>query len=141
MRLGTLAAAARCAPMLTHAPASHPARILVVEDDLLIRMILAEMLRDEGYDVVEAESGDAAVPLLDDGVALLITDMQMPGSLDGQGLARQARLTRPALPVIFTSGRRLGAAPASPHDLVIDTPYQRAEICAGVRQMLAEAPA
>ena len=118
------------------APA-QPVRLLVVEDDFLIRMMLSEVLADEGFEIVEAETGDAALALLDTGIALLITDVQLPGSLDGQALVAAARLQRPELPVIYTSGRLVGTSAQDTRMMAVSKPYQSSEICAAVRRMLA----
>ena len=82
--------------------------ILVVEDDFLIRTILVDELTDAGYAVEEAETGDRAWELLaasEPRFWLLVTDIHLPGSLDGVGRAAAARAQRPELPVIFTTGR------------------------------------
>ena len=112
-------------------------RILVVEDDFLIRMMLAEVLADEGFDVIEAETGDEAFAVLDASVALIVTDMQLPGTLNGRTLVAEARKTRPDLPVIFTSGRMDPVLPMNARELSIAKPYQSSEICAAIRQLLA----
>ena len=59
-------------------------RVLLVEDEGLIRLMIAETLRDEGFDVVQAENGDEVISLLDqvDSFDVLFTDLQMPGKLD-----------------------------------------------------------
>jgi CheY-like chemotaxis protein len=81
--------------------------ILVVEDDLLLRCTLAEWLRDQGHEVVEAVSGDEAATVLSSimTVDLVITDVQMPGSLNGLQLARNIRAAFPSLPVVVVSGQ------------------------------------
>ncbi len=81
------------------------AAILVVDDEVLIRFVQAETLREAGYAVVEAASGDEAIALLQAGVDadLLITDVRMPGSLDGLALARAARELRPDLVIAVSS--------------------------------------
>ena len=112
-------------------------RILVVEDDFLIRMVLSEMLTDEGYDVVEAESGDLALPLLDGSIGLLLTDLQLPGSLDGQALAALARRSHPDLPVIYTSGRPDVIVTSGRREMAVPKPYQNADIRAAILLMLA----
>ena len=71
--------------------------VLVVEDEDDIRCLLVEVLTEAGYNVVEAETADAAVPLLRmEGVRLVVTDIDMPGRLDGVDLALRARAIRPA---------------------------------------------
>lgn len=114
-------------------------RCLIVEDEYLIRLTLAEALTDEGFDVVEAETGDEALTILerDQGVELLLTDIQLPGKLDGVGLARAARLRAPSLPVIFMTGRpdcNIGAL-RSERDAFIPKPYLPSEVCATARRL------
>ena len=77
-------------------------RVMVVEDEPGIREFLAEVLADEGFETVEAATADDAVPLLeDDRVRVLLTDINLPGNLDGIGLARVARNRSPRIPVVF----------------------------------------
>src|SRR5215813_6468423 len=80
--------------------------ILVVEDEWLVRTVAADYLRDCGYRVVEAGNGDKAVTILrtDVHIDVVFTDVHMPGSVDGFGLARWVRRERPGLRVILTSG-------------------------------------
>jgi CheY-like chemotaxis protein len=117
-----------------------PPRILVVEDEFLIRLTLVEALGDEGFEVVEAESGDAGLLALqaDGSIQLLLTDIQLPGSLDGRGLARRARETRPELPIIYMTGRPDPAAEAAatPNERYIAKPYTLNDICKAVRDLL-----
>jgi DNA-binding response OmpR family regulator len=112
-------------------------QILVVEDDFLIRMMLVEVLADDGFDVLEAETGDQAAALLNADIALVVTDIQLPGSLNGHQLVALARQSRPRLPAVYTSGRLAKATPSGDLDMSISKPYQGAEVCAAVRQLLA----
>ena len=115
-------------------------RILIVEDEFLIRLTLAEALADEGFDVVEAETGDEALRLIeaDPTIRLMLTDMQLPGTLNGSALAQRAREHRPALPVIFVTGR-----PEAPgtlltaRDLFIAKPYLPSEVCTAAKRLIA----
>ena len=86
--------------------------ILVVEDEVLIRMMLANELRRHGLNVVEAQNADEALLLLQSRVpvGLVLTDVQLPGSMDGIALARWVRETRPELKVVIASGN-LSCAP------------------------------
>ena len=82
--------------------------ILLVEDELLIRTMVAEELIEAGFAVREADNGDQASILITQDPAaytLLITDIHMPGSLDGIGVARLVRTLRPDLPIIYITGR------------------------------------
>ena len=81
-------------------------RVLVVEDEALIRELLVETLVDAGYEVDEAASADAAAKLIEaDGYKLLITDVHMPGRLDGLDLAVLAKHHDGDLPVVIVTGR------------------------------------
>ena len=81
-------------------------KILVVEDEMLIRLHVADTFRDVGFHVVEAADGGAAIAALeqDASIAAVFTDVSLPGEPDGFGLARWVRNHRPGLPVILTSG-------------------------------------
>jgi CheY-like chemotaxis protein len=97
--------------------------ILVVEDEVLIRLVLAEHLRGCGYRVIEAANGAEAIQVLesDQDVAILFTDVHLPGAIDGFSLSRWAKGLRPAVKVIITSGTERAAQQAS--DLCDDEPY------------------
>ena len=88
------------------APGSAPARILVVEDEALIRFAMAEALRELGVSVVEAATADEAWRYLTAGgwVDLVFTDHLMPGSMTGARLAARIRREYPIVIVIVTSG-------------------------------------
>ena len=83
------------------------ARILLVEDDILVRLVIAEELREAGLAVIEATSADEAMAYLSAGghADLVFTDIEMPGSMNGLELARRLRSAKPDLPVILTSGK------------------------------------
>ena len=113
-----------------------PTKVLIVEDEFLIRLTLSEALADEGFEVLEAEEGEAALHLLheDPSVSLLLTDMQLPGPMDGRALAAAARKARPDLPVIYTSGRP-DADIRGPRDMFLAKPYLPSDIISAVRRM------
>ena len=87
------------------APTDAP-RVLVVEDEFLIRMLVADHLRDAGFAVVEAFNGDEAIAILTSGapIDLVFTDVRMPGDADGLEVLAFVKRTRPDLPVLMTSG-------------------------------------
>jgi CheY-like chemotaxis protein len=80
--------------------------ILIVEDEVLIRFDVADYLRACGYQVIEAVHATEALAVLQSGrrVDLVFSDVQLPGSMDGFGLARWVRAHRPNIKVILTSG-------------------------------------
>jgi DNA-binding response OmpR family regulator len=114
-------------------------KVLIVEDEFLIRMTLAEALTDDGFDVIEAETGDEALALFgqQESIDLLLTDVQLPGSLDGIALARAARARVPQLPVIYMTGRtdQLAGTGAAAPEVFIGKPYQLSDICAAARRL------
>jgi PAS domain S-box-containing protein len=81
--------------------------ILVVEDDEAVRLLVVEVLQSYNYNVIEAETGDAAIelwPACMEEVDLLLTDMVMPGEASGLDVAQHCLATKPNLKVIYTSG-------------------------------------
>lgn len=105
--------------------------ILLVEDEFLIRHFLACDLVDAGYEVVEAENADQALELLTDryDIDFLITDINMPGLLDGLELAHIVRERRPATKVVIFSGRQYLDSIEMPSDAVfVCKPFVPAEV-------------
>jgi CheY-like chemotaxis protein len=81
--------------------------VLVVDDVVLVRMLIAESLRARGFDVVEAGSGEEAIRVLDEGlpVQAILSDVYMPAAeVDGLGLARWLRRHRPGVKLLLGSG-------------------------------------
>ena len=84
-----------------------PAVVLVVEDEMLLRMRAVDMVEDAGFTSVEAVNADQAVAILESrsDIALLFTDIQMPGSMDGLELAHTVRARWPSIKIIVVSGQ------------------------------------
>src|SRR4051794_8321631 len=89
---------------MAHAASECPV-VLIVEDEFLVRMYAAEMIRDAGYDVVEAINADHAIAILETrrDIRVIFTDVQLPGSMDGLKLARAVRNRWPPVHIIATS--------------------------------------
>lgn len=80
-------------------------RILMVEDDYLVRLHVSAMLKRLGYQVTETSNGQEALAVLkEEDFSLLFTDLLLPGGLNGRQLAEKARRIRPAIAVLMTSG-------------------------------------
>ena len=86
---------------------SVPAVVLVVEDEMLLRMRAVDMVEDAGYTPVEAVDADEAVAILEarSDIALVFTDIQMPGSMDGLKLAHAVHMRWPPIKIILVSGQ------------------------------------
>src|ERR1700741_4911881 len=80
--------------------------VLVVEDDPLVRMVAADTVQDAGFETIEAADADSAIVILEarKDIRIVVTDIQMPGSMDGLRLARAIRDRWPPIEVILTSG-------------------------------------
>jgi CheY-like chemotaxis protein len=99
--------------------------IFVVEPDILVRMVIANYLRDCGYKVVEGVNADDVLAVLGAGrkIDIVLLEVQLAGSIDGFGLARQVREDHPDMDVILTSKVRKAADKAG--DLCDDGPLEK----------------
>ena len=117
---------------------ASPIRILVVEDEMVIRMDVVEMLDAAGFDIFEAANADEAIQMLErnSDIRLVFTDIDMPGSMNGLKLAATVRDRWPPIRIIATSGHfkvRAGDLPADAR--FIAKPYQAAQIISAVREL------
>lgn len=116
--------------------------VLLVEDEVLIRSIMAESLADAGFEVIHAGTGDEALALMekaDEPIALLVTDIHLPGGKSGLDVAAVVRKRLPALPVIVATGRPdvLGAEWRRAERVVLlRKPYGPGELVAMVQRLL-----
>jgi CheY-like chemotaxis protein len=115
--------------------------ILVVEDEVLIRLVVAEYLRECGYRVHEAVSAAEAILILqapEVSIDIVFSDVEMPGDMDGFGLARWVRTHMPDTQVILTSGAERSAdiagtlCEAGP---LMKKPYHTQEVVDRIRQL------
>jgi CheY-like chemotaxis protein len=113
--------------------------ILVVEDDVLVRLMITAELRERGFAVIEAATADEAIAILQSLVAvdLVFTDVQMPGRIDGLGLTAFVREQRPQLKLILTSGL-ISRTPAGLADGFIAKPYSPAEVIKSIDRLLED---
>src|ERR1700760_3715059 len=106
--------------------------VLVVEDEVMVRMPIAEYLRDCGYNVVEACDADEAIAAVAESgpVNLVFSDVRMPGRMDGFGLAEWFRANYPDVPVLLTSGYNTsrGVARNMPGVRLIEKPYSQIQV-------------
>src|SRR5436189_4135041 len=92
--------------MTSHPTPSSPI-VLVVEDEMVLRMRAVDIVEDAGFNSLEAVNADEALSILESrsDISLLFTDIQMPGSLDGLKLAHAVHKRWPAIKIILVSGQ------------------------------------
>jgi two-component system, response regulator PdtaR len=111
-----------------------PISVLVVEDEVLISNLVADVLSASGFVVHEVTTADEALQYIDSGadIDVLFTDINLPGSMNGAELAARARELRPEMPIVYASGRfKLSEiAPLVPRSLFMAKPYDPNDVCA-----------
>lgn len=116
--------------------------ILVVEDDPEVRDIAVSMLNELGYQVLQTEEGSLAMQMIAETpqLDLLLTDVVLPRGMSGRALAENARITNPALKVLFMSGYARNAFAADgrpdPGDELLEKPFHKADLSKMVRRAL-----
>jgi CheY-like chemotaxis protein len=112
--------------------------VLVVEDEVLLRLVAADELRQQGYGVTEAANADEAMAVLRAGtrIDLVLTDIQLQGTLDGIGLARFVRSNLPRSKVIAVSGQLSATRGDELFDAFFPKPYAMDQLVKCVRQLL-----
>lgn len=119
--------------------------ILIAEDDPFVRSSAIRRVESLGYRVIAAVNGKEALQRLrtDPSIDMLFTDIVMPGGMSGWELADQARLIRPGLPVLFTSGYALETlveqGRARTQSILLTKPYRKIELAQRLRDAFAAA--
>ena len=123
-------------------PRADGETILLVEDDSDVRSFTVEVLRELGYRVIEASDGPSGLRMLDAHreITLLLTDVGLPGGINGRQLADEARRRKPGLKVLFASGYARNAivhhGRLDPGVELIMKPYTYAALATKVRRVL-----
>ncbi len=121
---------------------SDPIAVLVVEDEALIRMDVADDLEQAGFNVLEAGNTDEALSLLRSHpeIQALFTDIEMPGSMNGLTLAAMVHDRWPPIKIIVTSGRVRVRKFDLPEDaLFVPKPYSNGQVISSLRDLLPAA--
>ena len=120
-------------------PNDRTPTILVVDDEALIRAMLSDYLQECGFKVLEASTADEAILIIEKSdviIDLVFSDVSMPGSMDGFGLARWIHTNRPGLPIILTSGDAQKASSAKKlceSEPFMAKPYELSVVVARIR--------
>jgi CheY-like chemotaxis protein len=119
-----------------------PKIVLIAEDELLVRIVAAEIFTDAGFEVIEADHAEEALEALKSRAAevdLLFTDINMPGRLNGLGLARHVHEVWPDIALLITSGRRPPPTTHMPEgSRFLAKPYVSNQVVAQVQTLLAD---
>jgi CheY-like chemotaxis protein len=120
------------------APREEPA-VLLVEDEVLIRLMIAEELRSQGFHVIEASNAEEALAILESSVPvhLLFTDLRMPGRMNGIELGRLARARFPRLKLMMTSANSPDTDIDDIADAFLPKPYELLKVVEQVGKLLA----
>jgi DNA-binding NtrC family response regulator len=121
-------------------PPSVKIVVLIVEDELLVRMAIADAVEEAGFEVIESGNADEAVLILESrsDVRIVFTDIDMPGSMDGMKLAAAVRGRWPPIEIILTSGHhRIPHGDLPARSIFIPKPYAAELIVATLRQFIA----
>jgi DNA-binding NtrC family response regulator len=119
-----------------------PAVILIVEDEMMLRMLVVDMVEDAGYTAIEASDADEAVAILESrsDIALMCTDIQMPGSMDGVGLAQAVYVRWPSVKIILVSGQsKPPSIDLPPCSRFFGKPLEARQVTAQMRNMIGQA--
>ena len=114
--------------------------VLVVEDEVLIRMSLVDDLEDAGFRVFQASNATEAIEILiaNTAIEVMFTDVDMPGGIDGLKLAASVRDRWPPIKIIVTSGHRRVNVDALPVEArFMAKPYDTAAVIWSIREMTA----
>jgi CheY-like chemotaxis protein len=124
---------------MASAPMPSKPVVLVVEDEPFILADVVTMLRDAGFDVIEATSADEAIDILTarSDIRVVFTDIEMPGSMDGLKLARVVREKWPPVELIVTSGKRnLRDTDLPARGRFIEKPYSARQVTDAIRSFV-----
>ena len=123
-------------------PRDPSAAVLVVDDEALLRMLASDVLEEAGFEVVEAASADAALVALQSHpeIRVVFTDVDMPGSLDGLGLARVVQERWPGIGVLVVSGKvRPRPCDLPPGGHFVSKPYRPEDVVRHVQSLIQTA--
>jgi CheY-like chemotaxis protein len=126
----------------SEAPPGHGESVLVIDDEAVVRMLIVDVLRESGYTALEAADGPSGLTILQSGarIDLLITDVGLPGGLNGRQVADAARVARPELKVLFVTGYAENAVVGNGHldhgMEVITKPFSTSALAARVRDLI-----
>jgi CheY-like chemotaxis protein len=117
----------------------RPNAVLVVEDEALLRLHAVGLVEEAGFVAIEAVNGDEAIAILEarSDIAVVFTDVRMPGSMDGLKLAKAVRDRWPPIPIVVVSGHLfIEEDELPPHSKFFGKPYNTNEVISYIRSVV-----
>jgi len=113
--------------------------VLVIEDEIFLRLNIVSCLQEAGYTVVEAANGEEAITLChsDTSIDVVFTDVNLGGYASGWDVAECFRTVRPNVPVVYTSGRSLDAGRCVGGSTFVPKPYDESDILKACQRLTA----
>jgi CheY-like chemotaxis protein len=109
-------------------------KVLVVEDDDLVRMVAVEALTEQRFEVIEVATGEEALERCREGGAdVLVTDICLPGTITGWDIAECCRSAKPGIAVVYASGFSHGSPRPVPGSVFFPKPYRLDQLLAAIR--------
>ena len=118
--------------------------VLVVDDEPTVRMVVTEVLNDLGYEAIEAKDGLEALKVLqsNERIDLLVTDIGLPGGIEGRQVGDSARACRPGIPILYITGYaylpEAGVAPADPRVQILAKPFEMQELAVRINALMGQ---
>jgi DNA-binding NtrC family response regulator len=120
--------------------AGRPLAVLVVEDDAILRLHALDIVEEAGFTAIEAKIADEAIAILESrsDIALLFTDVNMPGSMDGLKLAQAVRNRWPPIKIVVVSGHvQVDQNALPPHSRFFGKPFEAEKMIGELRELIA----
>ncbi|MFC0501048.1 response regulator [Asaia krungthepensis] len=111
--------------------------VLVVEDQVLLRLYVSDMIEQAGYTVLSAENADEALTVISSNpqIRIVFSDLEMPSEMTGLELGHHLSRTRPEMGFVLTSGRQMpGSAALPPRGLFVPKPFLESDVCAALQR-------
>jgi CheY-like chemotaxis protein len=116
-------------------------KVLVVEDDRLMRAVTVDALEEEGFEVIEAATGEEALARCRERIAdALLTDIMLPGKMTGWDIAEHCREADPKLPVIYVSGYSFREPRPVPGSCFFMKPVSMPKLAETIRNLVEQRP-
>ena len=119
-------------------PAKPRCVVLIVEDEPFVRLMGADLLAEAGFEVLEASNADEALRILEatPELRVVFSDVEMPGSLDGLGLARSICQRWPSTGIVLTSGHRIRAETIPREGRFLAKPYDGQALVSQIEEIV-----